>query len=322
MGGRDAQGTTELAVELPSVAGFRIRRLLGCGGMGQVYLARDERSRGYVALKVITTRLRTSPRIQARFATEIAATAKVRHPHVIRLRAWGTAHDAPYAVFDYVDGVELCALPRALPWQVGAHLAWQLADAVDAVHRAGLLHRDIKPANVMIGRTGWVTLIDLGLAKPVAPDRGLGPAAWPTVPGAPVGTPHYQAPELARGAPASIASDVFAMGMVLSRLLELRVRGPASQLEVEVEDAGAVPASLVALVRRCLAPVPARRPATVAELRDALAAVERRPLRVRPEPRASRPVTWPTPACDASTSDDPAVARRPPLALPRRAAAP
>ena len=76
MGGRDAQGTTELAVELPSVAGFRIRRLLGCGGMGQVYLARDERSRGYVALKVITTRLRTSPRIQARFATEIAATAK------------------------------------------------------------------------------------------------------------------------------------------------------------------------------------------------------------------------------------------------------
>lgn len=251
-----------------TVAGFAVERELGHGGMGAVYLVRNGRRRP-VALKVIA-RDDAGPYARVRFACEVACVARVRHPNVVRLLAHGERNHQPYAVFEHIDGCDLGRVLAPLPWPVVVHLGRQLAHAVDAVHRAGVLHRDIKPGNVMVSRTCRLTLIDFGLAKLVsepvdadhdgASDDAMDGAGGLTGSGAVVGTPRFLAPEVRCGAAQSVASDIYAVGLVLHHLLCGRLpdaRAVGSEL-----DRIAMPPVLGALVRRCLSAAPADRPAS------------------------------------------------------------
>jgi len=286
---RDATPERVTVLELPPrIDGYVIRRRLGEGGMGRVYLAVEIATRTRVAIKLIGGDQGDSPAARARFAAEIAAVERIDHPNVIRLRTSGTQDGAPYAVFDHVTGVDLQRIEAPLPGPIAAHLAWQLACALDAVHGAGLLHRDIKPANVMIGRTGWLTLIDFGVA------RQIGHADTEVV-----GTPRFLAPEVAAGQPASIQSDLYAFGVVVSRLLGVDAHTPVDLAAAPVRAA----APLIDVLGRSLAADPSDRPAAAAEIVATLAGLERSPARLRGRHREHHP-GWPSAACERPTLRD------------------
>ena len=279
---RPSQGLDE--VRVPRVPGLTVKRVLGRGGMGAVFLAFEEATGRRVALKVIAGK-QPAADARARFATEIDALSRVRHPNVVALRAAGEVDGVPYAVLDYVGGFGLDRVAGPLAWTVAAHLGLQLASAVTAVHAAGYLHRDIKPSNVMVTRKGLLTLIDFGLAKPARGPRALAgrdmhrsgslTVPWTAGPeltaaGTCVGTPRFLAPEVSRGERATEQSDVFSLGIVLGRLLGL----PAAN------DRDDLPDALADLVVRCLAPAPHTRP-DAAEVVAVLEGLVSRPARVR-----------------------------------------
>jgi serine/threonine protein kinase len=256
---------------IPSIDGLAVRRELGHGGMGVVYLATDARGRT-CALKVVAAS-DPAPDARARFAREIDAVARIQHRNVVKLFGSGHAQGAPYALFERVRGCDLASL-AAQPWPVVVYLGRQLAHGLDAVHRAGYVHRDVKPSNVMVSRRCKVTLIDFGLVKPVGQASIDGAASRPTrgdltEPGAIAGTPRFLAPELRRGAPASVQSDLFAFGLVLRHLLG-GSRGAAA----------CAPRALTDLIDACLAEDPAHRPASAAEVACVLDGLEGRPARL------------------------------------------
>lgn len=247
----------------PTIEGFVLRRVLGYGGMGAVFLGIDVQHHRRVAVKIPAG---NPPTIDARvrFACEVVAASRVRHPHVVRLRSSGDAGGVPYAVFDYVSGSPIDRLITPLPWPIAAHLSWQLASAVHAVHSAGYLHRDLKPGNVMVSRHGWVTLLDFGLAKPIAAPEIDSIDLNLTAPGTCVGTPRFLAPEVAAGGPTTLRSDLYSLGLVIGQLLGTSL--VAEQF---------VPPALRAMVERLCAPKPQDRPSSAAEVVATFAAVER-----------------------------------------------
>jgi serine/threonine protein kinase len=261
--------TVAPAVVIPRVGGFQIIQELGHGGMGNVYLARQASSGRWAALKVIAAPADRDPKARARFAREIAAVSRVRHPNVVRLLGHGIEDGSPYALFEHVAGCDLGCIGGPLPWPVVVHLARQLARAIAAVHDAGLVHRDIKPANVMVSRRCRLTLIDFGLAKLTAGDDWTDEDALPvgtfddrddglTEPGSVAGTPRYLAPEVRLGEPASIASDLYSFGLVVHQMLT--GRSPSTETTASELDRLDVPRLLRGLVARCLDPDPAERP--------------------------------------------------------------
>lgn len=187
---------------------YRPTRTLGSGAMGAVYLAWDEELARKVAIKVA---LRPDhPGIVERFRREAKAMASIHHPHVAELLDFGEVGDQLFMVQEFLPGRP--PVKGTLPDPVAAML--DVAEALEALHRGGVLHRDIKPAN-MIQREedGAVVLIDFGLAQREG-DAKL------TETGAVLGTPYFLAPELMLGEPASPASDFYAWGVSLFRLLE------------------------------------------------------------------------------------------------------
>jgi eukaryotic-like serine/threonine-protein kinase len=275
---------------LPRIDGLRLGRALGHGGMGAVYRALDLRTGQQVVVKV-PVMTPVSPTVRRRFACEVAAMAAVHDPHVVSLRSSGDAEGVPYAVLDRIRGLSLDRMAMPLVRPFAAHLSIQLAEAVQAVHVAGYLHRDIKPANVLVGRGGWVTLIDLGLARPCADGAALGSSAELTLtePGTCVGTRRYLAPELLAGEPATVRSDLFAVGLVIEQLF-----GPADP----DHDLGDPVDELVAW---CRARAPADRPASARAVAAALRRLDPGgPRPAAPAPR-SDPPTWRESACDLPT---------------------
>jgi len=238
---------------------------IGCGGMGSVWRAYDERAGVHVAVKVLGHH---SSALLARFVREQAI--RVRHPHVVAPIGWAAEDDLVVLAMDLVAGGSVADLVREngpLAPGLVAQLVEQLLLGLAATHGAGLVHRDVKPANLLLEATGnaapHLRLGDFGVAAPIADRR------FTTVPGA-IGTDGYMAPEPARGAPPDPAQDLYAVGRVALELMT--ALPPARQ--------GAIPSHpLRPLVERLLVHDPAERLASA----DAALALLRR-LDVAPQP--------------------------------------
>ena len=245
---------------------YEIQSLLGAGGMGEVYRARDTRLERDVAIKVLPEPFAADPDRLRRFEHEARAIAALNHPHICQLHDIGPG----YLVLEYIEGEPLhgpMAVEQALP------LALQMVSALEAAHRRGILHRDLKPANIMVTREGTAKLLDFGLAKLVRVDAD----ATRTLDGAVLGTAGYMSPEQAQGQPLDARSDVFSFGAVLYEMLSGSRAFSGSSTAVVLsavlrDDPRPIqaPSALERIVRRCLAKQPGQRFQTMGELRAAL----------------------------------------------------
>jgi serine/threonine protein kinase len=198
---------------------FTIVRILGRGGMGVVYLAKDERLGRPVALKVLDVYDMPDPERRARFLREARAAAAIRHPNVATIyEVDEDSEGIPYLAMEYCEGLTLAQLVRRGPVQSRQFLdiARQIADGVAAAHRNGIVHRDIKSANIVLEHDDTVKILDFGLAKRFDVGETQSPTARLTKTGGSFfGTLPYISPEQAQGKPADARSDLFSVGVVL-----------------------------------------------------------------------------------------------------------
>ena len=266
---------------------FKIMRLLGRGGMGEVYLARDSQLGRKVALKIIHRRMARSPALVQRFLFEARATARFNHPNIVAIHAVGDHQGQPYVALEYLQGQTLSDRIAGGPLRPRqtARIGLAVADALREAHSRNLLHRDLKPGNILICRDGRICVLDFGLAKviqtPPTPreteelglqpvDSGLTPLQTEGM--GLQGTPAYMAPEQWRSEPTTEATDVFAMGLLLYEMLagelpfECNDRQQLSSYITSAEPiaipAGelGIPAALSGLIAGCLEKEPAARP--------------------------------------------------------------
>ncbi len=275
----------------PSIGPYRILRELGRGGMGVVYQAEDPALGRRVAVKQVLAAGAADPELLLRFRREADALARVNHPGVVRVHAVEATPQGPLLVTELIEGEGLDArLARGpLPPEEARRLVAAVADAVAALHAAGVIHRDLKPSNVMVRPDGSPVLLDFGLA------RDLGGESL-TQTGTLLGTPGYMAPEQARGERAQDERvDVYGLGALLFACLAGRApfRGAtpfAALQQVLNAEAGwpsDAPPALVAAGRRALAKEPARRFPDARAFRAALLGI---PGAVRPRRRLRRGV--------------------------------
>ena len=208
---------------------YEIERLLGRGGMGEVYLATDNRINRNVALKVLHSDLISSKEILQRFAVEAQAVSALNHPHIMTIYEFSNTVDGTlFFVGEYVDGLPLNRLIGAdLDLEKALEIAIQVSSALSAAHEAGITHRDIKPENIMIRRDGYVKVLDFGLAKLTQEKKSLTKAASEeptqalhlTKPGAVMGTAAYMSPEQARGIHVDCRTDIWSVGVVIYEMI-------------------------------------------------------------------------------------------------------
>jgi tetratricopeptide (TPR) repeat protein/predicted Ser/Thr protein kinase len=193
---------------------YQLEALLGEGGMGQVYRARDTRLGRPVAIKLIHVERARQPDFRVRFQREAQATAALNHPHICTLYDVGEQDGTPFLVMEYVEGQTLASRLKEGPLRLDQlfRCASEIAQALAAAHERGIIHRDLKPANLMLTGAG-VKVLDFGLAKFALPDEAA--AAEATAAHVILGTPAYMSPEQARGEEIDARSDVFAFGCVL-----------------------------------------------------------------------------------------------------------
>ena len=255
-------------------------RVLGRGGMGAVYEARQVTLDRPVAVKVLPPEVGRDPAAAARFLREARALAKLSHPNVVGVHDFGRTpetetDDGPvpgllYIVMEYVDGADLrAALAAGIEPADALAVVRQMADALEYAHARGIVHRDIKPENVLLTRDGAVKIADFGLAKLADPDAAAGRAETAhTRAGQAMGTLHYMAPEQLRGADAvDHRADLYSFGVVLYELLTGSL--PLGRFAPPSEKAG-TDARLDAVVLRALETDPADRYQSAAEVRTDL----------------------------------------------------
>ncbi len=203
---------------------LQLLRLLGQGGMGSVFLARDPALRRLVVVKVLSPSVANDPVARARFAREAETAASVAHPNVVHVYQVGTLDRSAttYFTMQFVDGMTLeQAYPpdTPVPEPVAKRIMGEIASALAAAHARELIHRDIKPANVMIDReSGRALVLDFGISAAKRPD-GVPGDARATVEGMVVGTPAYLSPEQAAGEPSIDRSDIYSLGVVMFELV-------------------------------------------------------------------------------------------------------
>ena len=261
------------------VAGrYRIVAMAGKGGMGEVYRADDLRVGQTVALKFLPPGVAVDPVAVARLHTEVRLAREIAHPNVCRVYDVGEVDGTPFLSMQYVDGENLATLLRRidrLPHEKAEDLARQLATGIAAAHDRGVLHRDLKPANVMLDERGKLLVTDFGLSAAAA-DSGAEKGI--------VGTPAYMAPEQLAGQPATVRSDLYALGLLMyelftgrpvfkadtyDALMRQRERFDPARLAESMERVE-VPAPVVRMVLRCLERDPLRRPASAMAVLAAL----------------------------------------------------
>ena len=198
-----------------TIGPYEVRRLLGQGGMGAVYLAADRALDRMVAIKMLPPQLSDEPEIVARFQREARAIARLRHPNLMHIYTVGEHEGRPYFAMEYVKGSTLSSLIAKLghiPPPQAAHVAAEVLSALDKVHQAGIVHRDIKAGNIMIDEDGRAILMDFGLARQEQDSRLT---ADHTI----LGTPNYMSPEQAKGERLDARTDIYSLGVVLYEML-------------------------------------------------------------------------------------------------------
>jgi serine/threonine protein kinase/tetratricopeptide (TPR) repeat protein len=256
---------------------YEIVELRGKGGMGEVYRARDRRLGRDVAVKVLSASLSNDPTFKHRFEREARAVSRLQHPHICALYDVGSQGGVEYLVMEYLEGQSLEERLRrgSLPIEDVVRIGSEIAEAVEAAHRKGVVHRDLKPGNVILTTTG-AKVVDFGVAREIAPAGGVDPAAATlaapiTEEGRLTGTLLYMAPEQLDGRAATPRSDIWALGCVLYEMAtsERPFRGDGRSSLIAAIAAARVeplrsarpdaPERLEWVVRRCLERDPERR---------------------------------------------------------------
>lgn len=280
-----ADTPAEDAPALPERIGdYAVERLLGEGGMGRVYLCRDEALERPVAVKVLHEHVAAEKDMTERFLREARAMAKVSSPHVVTVfHVVQKDGVPPHIVMEVLEGEDVASRLRregALPWPEAVDIALGAVKGLSAAHRVGIVHRDVKPANLFLTPHG-TKLTDFGLARPIDGSADL------TSAGIIVGTPHYLAPELARGGSGDVSSDIYALGATLFRMLTGKppfddeaalavITKHILEPPPLVSSLGvSVPKALEDLVARMLAKDPRERPGNYDELEETLLALKR-----------------------------------------------
>jgi eukaryotic-like serine/threonine-protein kinase len=231
---------------------YEIVGLLGAGGMGEVYRARDTRLDRHVAIKILPEALASDTTWRQRFEREARAISALNHPHICILHDVGHSEGFDFLVMELVDGESLASrlTKGPLPVDQAVRRGIEVADALNAAHRRGIVHRDLKPANVMLTASG-AKLLDFGVAK-MTPYGAATAALTNTVAqsqdGAIVGTLQYMSPEQLEGRDADMRSDIFALGLILREMITGRRTAPTDTRPVD----GLSP-SLSHVIERCLA---------------------------------------------------------------------
>ncbi len=253
-----------------TIGHYKIERLLGIGGMGEVYLAEDVRLQRKVALKLLPDAFSSAEDRLERLVFEARSASGLNHPNILTIHEIGESEGKKFITAEFVEGKTLKEListhpPGLIP---ALEIAVQVASALVAAHAAGIVHRDVKPDNVMIRPDGIVKLLDFGIAKFIEPESGSRESHRPDNGNRPkiiVGTPDYMSPEQATGKDVDVRSDVFSFGAVLYELLTgkrafggenshdtiraIADNAPAPLAEL-VPD---VPPAIAATVEKCLA---------------------------------------------------------------------
>ncbi len=278
---------------LPAIDGYELLDVLGRGGMGVVYKARDLRLGRTVAIKTIAEAQHATSDQLGRFLAEAEVVARLQHPHIIQIHAIGEHQERPYFSLEYAAGGSLAQSLTAGPMGAGpaAELVATLAHAVHAAHRGGIVHRDLKPSNILLTADDIPKIADFGLAKLVGDDSAR------TLSGEALGTPSYMAPEQAEGRSKEVgpAADVYALGAILyhalvgrppflgdSAIETLKLVVSADVVPPRRQRPG-VPRDLETICLKCLEKEPRKRYATALALADDLERFRAgRPIAARP----------------------------------------
>jgi eukaryotic-like serine/threonine-protein kinase len=272
------------------ISHYRVTGKLGTGGMGVVYEAEDTRLPRKVALKFLPEEVADDPDAVRRFRREAETIALLNHANICTIYDIGDHEGRAFIAMECVDGVNLKTYMarKTLETAELADIALQVTQALEAAHAKGIVHRDIKPGNIVVTQARQVKVLDFGLAKRfrVPETGGVGPDGS-TIPGRPLGTANYMAPERILQLPLDPRSDLFSMGVVIFEMATGRLPfGAASPPEIVTNVLEKDPPSLTALaparpreleriVNQLLAKRAADRVQSAAELREALTSLSR-----------------------------------------------
>lgn len=270
---------------------YEITGLIGAGGMGQVYRARDPRLRRDVALKILTAEVSRDPERRHRFEREAHAVAALNHPNIVAIYDVGESEGVSFIVTELVDGEPLRTIGLSL--RKSLDMAVQIASALAFAHQAGIVHRDLKPANIMVTPKGVVKVLDFGLAKlvepPIAPEDETLTSKPETQSGMLMGTPSFMSPEQAEGKAVDARSDIFSFGAVLYEMVTGKrafqgdsmaaILAAVLQKEPEAPSRVApnIPRDLERIIQRCLRKDPNRRHQTMSDVKVGLEDVLQEP---------------------------------------------
>ncbi|HEV2667799.1 MAG TPA: serine/threonine-protein kinase, partial [Blastocatellia bacterium] len=207
-----------------SIGHYQIISILGKGGGGEVYCARDTKLDRVVALKILPEEMSADGERMRRFSREAKAASALNHPNVAHIYEIGEVEGVNFIAMEYVEGQTLAAKINGQPLEINEfiEIGSQIADALDEAHRKGITHRDLKPANVMLNERGQVKVLDFGLAKVAQPaEQNVASISTmaKTASGVVMGTVPYMSPEQAVGREVDHRSDIFSLGVALYEMI-------------------------------------------------------------------------------------------------------